>query len=132
VADDILGAGEYGVPVFGPSPETVFPEVDQETFVQSQKEWLEDLVTRDELRPDATDANYAEWTLNIARCLFGINHGHGCTKPEAAAWLAGQEPKLGRALEAALAARRGEQVPYEVRAGFPEYADRARQLAALQ
>lgn len=131
-ADDILGARELGVPVFGPNPEEVFPEVDRETFVQSQTEWLEDLVTRDELRPDATDADYAEWTLNIARCLFGISHGHSCTKPEAAAWLARQEPKLGRALDAALAARRGEQVPYEVRAGFREYADRARQLAALQ
>jgi len=117
-ADDILGARELGVQVFGPNPKEVFPEVDRETFVQSQREWLEDLVTRDEVRPDATDADYAEWTLNIARCLFGISHGHGCTKPEAAYWLAEKAPALREALEASLAARRGDRVAARVRAGF--------------
>jgi Aminoglycoside adenylyltransferase, C-terminal domain len=121
-ADDIMGVREIGVSVVGPPPKEVFPDVDQETFVQSQKEWLDDLLTRDLLRSEATDEEYAEWTLNIARCLYGIAHVHGCTKPEAAAWLAANVPELSRFLDAAVAARKGDPVATEVKAGFRDFA----------
>lgn len=128
-ADDILGAREHGVAVFGPQPDQVFPEVDRETFVQSQKEWLEDLLTRDQLRPDAPASDYAEWTLNIARCLFGIHHARGCTKPEAAAWLAAEAPELKEYLERALAARKGEPVLADIKPGFRHFALKAEESA---
>ena len=47
-----------------------------------------------------------------------IAHAHGCTKPEAAAWLAANVPELSRFLDAAVAARKGDPVATEVKAGF--------------
>ena len=109
----------------------MFPKVDQETLAQSMREWLDDLVSREQRSP-ASDQEYADWTLNIARCLFGIAHGRGSTKPEAAEWLARQEPDRKPALEAALAARRGAQTPHAVKAGFHQYAEKADSLAKLK
>ena len=127
-AEDIAGARDLGAAVFGPPSDEVFPEVDRATFVESQGEWLDDLLTRDRTRPDANDQDYGEWTLNIARCLFGLHHGRGCTKPEAAAWLAGKMPDLKPSLDAALAARKGEPIAPIVKAGFREFAHKAAEL----
>lgn len=127
-ADDIWGARNYGVPLFGPPPTEVFPDVDRDTLIRSCRASLADYATRDQ-RPDATDDDYVDWTLNIARCLFGIDRGRCPTKPEAAHWLARREPKLTVPLDAALAARRGEPVGAAVRSEFRWYADTVCSLA---
>jgi hypothetical protein len=130
-ADDLLGARSLAVVLFGPPAEEIFPEVDRETFVASQRRWLDDLTKRDELRPNANDAEYAEWTLNIARCIFGILEGRGCTKAEAVDRLSALAPDLRQPLVAALAARAGEQIATDIKASFRDVAHRAREIAKL-
>jgi hypothetical protein len=66
--------------------------VDRATFVQSHEAWLDDSLTRDVVRADAIDEEDAEWALDIARCLLGIRHGRGCTKPQGVAWLRSEAP----------------------------------------
>jgi predicted nucleotidyltransferase len=45
-ADDLLGARSLGVVIFGPPAEEIFPVVDREMFVASQRNWLDDLTKR--------------------------------------------------------------------------------------
>jgi predicted nucleotidyltransferase len=129
-ADDILGARSLGIPLFGPSAKDVFPQVGRDVFVASQREWLADLAECDRSRPNASGADYTTWTLNIARCLFGIHHGHGCTKPEAARWLARQMPELARTLEAALSARAGDAAVTIDRGRFQRFVNEARTITS--
>lgn len=105
-ADDIHGAHALGIALIGPSPDSVFPEVDRSTFVASQNSWLIDLSQRDRTHADARPDDYGEWTLNMARCLFGIEHREGCTKQRAAAWLGERAPDLRGTLTKALDIRR--------------------------
>ena len=107
-ADDILGARTLGTALVGPPPETFFPEVDRSTFVASQRAWLADLCERDRAKAAPSASDYVEWTLNIARCAFGIHHGSGCSKPKAAAWLAERDPELAPLLDKALRLHRGD------------------------
>ena len=105
-ADDIHGARALGIALIGPSPDSVFPEVDRSTFVASQNSWLIDLSQRDRTHADARPDDYGEWTLDVARCLFGIEHREGCTKQRAAAWLGERAPDLRGTLTKALDIRR--------------------------
>src|SRR5689334_19170705 len=79
-ADDVHGVREYGVAVHGPPPQEVFPPVSRETYVESRRAYLADLVTREQRRPGASDRDLALWSLEIARCLFGLESGALCSK----------------------------------------------------
>ena len=118
-ADDIMGVREMGVSVVCPPPQGGLPEVDQETFVQSQKEWLDDL-------PDARSApirgNGRGRGMDAQhRSPVRIAHAHGCTKPEAAAWLAANVPELSRFLDAAVAASKGRSGCHRGQGGVPRF-----------
>jgi hypothetical protein len=118
-ADDVYGVREYGVAVHGPPPREVFPPVSRETYVESRQAYLADLVTREERRPDASDRDLALWSLEIARCLFGLESGALCSKREAARWLSERDPSLEGLLEDALAAGRGDDAAAErARSGY--------------
>ena len=127
-ADDIHGARTLGIALLGPPPDAVFPEVDRLTFVASQASWLSDLSQRDRTQADARPDAYAEWILNMARCLFGIEHGEGCSKRRAAAWLGQRAPDLRGTLTKALDIRRGAAGTIIEPGEFRIFADRARAL----
>jgi predicted nucleotidyltransferase len=107
-ADDMLGVRVRGIALYGPPAHDVFPDVDWETFVASQRNYLADLFTRDSREPNATDDEYAEWSLNIARCLCEIETGALTSKRAATEWLAEQDSRVAPTLRAVLAARREE------------------------
>jgi Aminoglycoside adenylyltransferase, C-terminal domain len=116
-ADDVFGVREYGLPLVGPPPREVFPAVSRETYVESRRDYLRDLLRRGEQRPDASDREFALWSLEIARCLFGLESGALCSKPQAAEWLAGREPSLREALDDA---RAGARSGYAALAAYAE------------
>lgn len=105
-ADNMVALGEHSLTLFGLAPAEVIPPVDRATLDAALREYLAELLAR----PAATEASperLADWLLNSARCLFGLRAGRPCTKREAAAWLADEQPELASALATALAARRG-------------------------
>lgn len=104
-ADNMLAIRENGLALYGPPPDRVVPPVDQATFQAALREYLAELVRRS-VR-SATPADLSAWTLNIARCLYGLAEGRVATKKRAAAWLARLAPELELVLEAAVAVRRG-------------------------
>src|SRR6185295_1398883 len=75
---------------------------------ESRHAYLADLVTRERRRPGATDRDLALWSLEIARCLYGLESCALCSKPEAARWLSERDPSLRGSLDDALAAVRGD------------------------
>jgi hypothetical protein len=130
-ADDVFGVGAYGLALLGPPPHDVFPAVPREIFVESRREYLADLATREQRRPAATDRDFAVWSLEIARCLFGLESGAVCSKPEAARWLAARDPSLREALDDALAALHGDlDAARRVRSGYRALAERAAAASA--
>ncbi len=128
-ADDIHGARTLGIALFGPSPESVFPDVDRLTLIVSLESWLLDLSQRDRKQADAGPHDYAEWTLNIARCLFGVEHGRGSSKQQAAVWLSERAPELHTTLAKALDIRRGTR---ETTIGPREFRNFAVQALAVK
>jgi hypothetical protein len=122
-ADDVFGVREWGVALHGPPARDVFPPVSRETYLESRRAYLADLATRDRRRPWASDREVAVWALEIARCLFGLESGALCSKPEAARWLAEREPSLRTLLDDALAARHGDDdAAARVRSAYREIA----------
>jgi hypothetical protein len=131
-ADDILGARASGLAVYGPPPEDVFPPVDAQTLRAEFDEYLADLATRHSTRREAPPEELARWTLNAARCAFGIRHGRLATKSEAARWLMELDPSLERVVASALAARRGDPAAARVAADeYPAFVRRVLELARL-
>lgn len=126
----LAGGDETRDPTLRPVSKGGLPAGRSRCLRRSQREWLADLAERDRSRPNASGADYTTWTLNIARCLFGIHHGHGCTKPEAARWLVRQLPELAPTLKAALRARTGDAAVTIDRGRFRRFADEARTLTS--
>jgi hypothetical protein len=73
----------------------------------------------------------AVWSLEIARCLFGLESGALCSKAAAADWLARRDPSLRAVLDDALAATHGDDAAAaRVRSGYHALAAVATSAAA--
>jgi len=124
-ADNMLAIRDHSLTLHGPDPRDILPPVSRDVFTMALHEYLDELVARPgTLEPSA--AEVASWTLNIARCLYGLGAGRPCTKSDAATWLAGADPTLAPILSTALAVRRGTADPAvgdTLRAGFTALRD---------
>lgn len=129
--DDILGVRQFGHAITGPPPNEVFPAVNEDTFLAGTKEYLEDLLTRHVTRPNAGDSDFADWVLNIARCLYRMETRTLGSKRVAHEWLVRRAPNLSPILSAAAAARAGDLVAASIcRQQFGSFAENAKRLAA--
>ncbi len=102
----MLAIRDHSLTLHGPDPQDILPPVDRKVFTAALRAYLAELVTRPGMS-EPSAAEVASWTLNIARCLYGLETGRPCTKSEAATWLAGTDPALAPILSTALAVRRG-------------------------
>jgi len=107
-AENLLALRDRGLSLHGPPPHMIIPPVDHAVFQAALREYLVDLLQR----PDAvsSSAQLADWLLNSARCLYGLQVIRPCTKRESAEWLAARMPDLAPALELALSLRSGTPV----------------------
>jgi len=86
----------------------IIPPVDRAAFQTALRQYLAELLQR----PGDTSslAQLADWLLNSARSLYGLQVIRPCTKRESAEWLASRMPDLASALELALSLRAGTSV----------------------
>ncbi len=113
-ADNVAALRASSVSLVGPPAAEVVPEVDRATLEAGLREYLAELLARPEAT--GTSEDLASWTLNVARCLYGVEAGRPSSKREAAKWLAGRSPGTRPALEAALAVRAGQATPADLSA----------------
>lgn len=106
-AENMLAIREQGVALYGPPPQSVVPLVDRETFNAALRAYLVELAERAS-GIDAPPRQLSDWTLNITRCVFGLDTGRLSTKREAAEWLGVARPDLEPALSVALSVRQGQ------------------------
>jgi len=119
-ADNMAALRERSVTLVGPPATELVPEVDRAALEAGLRDYLAELLDRP--ADSATTGDLAAWTLNIARCVYGIQTGRTSTKREAAEWLARLGPEASGALEAALAIRAGgasADALSALRAGYP-------------
>lgn len=105
-ADNMLAIRDHSLTLYGLAARAILPPVDRDVFTAALRAYANEFVAR----PGASELSAAEvasWTLNIARCLYGLETGRPCTKKDAATWLTSVDPTLAPILLAALAVRRG-------------------------
>lgn len=105
-ADNMLAVLQHGRALHGPPAAALLPPVDAATLAAGLRAYLAELLARPFASAAPGDA--ARWSLNIARCLYGLQTGRLSTKPQAARWLAEQAPNTAPLLAAALALRAGQ------------------------
>lgn len=107
-ADNMWALRNKALVLVGDPPESVMPDVDEQTVRAGLREYLGELIARIAVVPGE---DLSPCLLNIARCMFGIAAGRACTKQEAADWLLTREPDLAPCLLAALHVRSGVGKP---------------------
>ena len=93
---------QSGIPLFGPPPEALLPEIDDDTFWRALTYDLGDLAPLDNPVYDA---------LTLARVASFARTRHILTKCQAASWAAGEYPRFAPILNEAIAAYRAGRDP---------------------
>lgn len=110
-ADNIANMRLHGIPVRGPAPHEVLPEVTARDVRAAVREMILDAPAACGSEREAADE-----VLDLARSLRALETGLPTTKSEGAAWaLESVDPQWHAAIRRALVARRGDPIPAEDR-----------------
>ncbi len=105
-ADNIANLRAHGIPVHGPPPREVLPEVTPDDVRMAVREMLYDVVEE-----CATEEEAAAELLELLRSVRAVETGEPTTKTEGAEWgLEHLDPTWHRAIRRAIAYRNGEEM----------------------